>query len=44
MNERIVSNTMQFTRRNAIKTVAVATAAAMAFGIRRARSQQPDGP
>jgi peptide-methionine (R)-S-oxide reductase len=44
MNERIVSNTMQFTRRNAIKTVAVATAAAMAFGIRRARSQQPDDP
>src|SRR5271165_7007291 len=44
MNERIVTTSMLFTRRNAIKTVAIAAAAAAAFGVRRARSQQPDGP
>jgi peptide-methionine (R)-S-oxide reductase len=43
MNERIFS-TVQFTRRNAIKTIALAAAAAAALGVRRAHSQQPDSP
>jgi peptide-methionine (R)-S-oxide reductase len=40
MIQRIFSNTMQFTRRHALKTVALVAAAA-AVGV-RARSQQPD--
>jgi peptide-methionine (R)-S-oxide reductase len=43
MNERIFS-TVQFTRRNAIKTIVLAAAAAAALGVRRAHSQQPDSP
>jgi len=42
MNQRILSDTMNFTRRHALKTVALVAAAA-AVGI-RARSQQPDSP
>jgi peptide-methionine (R)-S-oxide reductase len=44
MNERNSFTTMQFTRRNAIKTIALAAAAAAVLGVRRARSEQPDGP
>jgi peptide-methionine (R)-S-oxide reductase len=44
MNDRITTTTMLFSRRNAIKTVVLATAAGAAFGFHRARSEQPDSP